>query len=134
MDPRNAFEEIRRVDRRVRVNRRWYVLSSVVMAVALAAFYIGLKAFPGTANDLVLPWLLGTVAVLGLLGWQSRRAVDRVYGRWGERAALASLGLAIVTIVLNNTVVPDGLSVWTVLLGLLPAIPFLVLAWGVARQ
>ena len=132
IDPHTALQEIDRVDRRVRRGRWWQVASALVMMFFSAAFYIGLKAFPGTAENLVLPVILLVFTLISLIAWR-QRVVDRGDKRLEERTAWISLGLAAVTVALNAFVVPDGLSVWVVLAGLLPAIPFAVLAWRFAR-
>jgi peptidoglycan/LPS O-acetylase OafA/YrhL len=134
LDPRVAWQEIDRVDRRVRRGRWWRVAAALFMAAFLATFYIGLKAYPDTADDLVLPGMLLALAILGLIGWRQRVA-DRDGKREEERTTWASLGLAVVTIGLNALVLPDnGLTLWVVLAGLLPAVPFAVLAWRIARR
>jgi hypothetical protein len=134
IDPRTALQEIDRVDRRVRRGRWWQVASALLAAVFLATFYIGLKAYPGTANGLVIPGFLVAFAVLGLIAWR-RRVADRGDRRQEENAAWASMGLALITIGLNAFVLPDdGLTLWVVLVGLLPALPFAFLAWRIARR
>lgn len=134
LDPRDALREIDRVDQRVRRGRWWQVAYALVCAVFFASFYIGLKAYPGTAENLVLPAMLLVVAILWLLSLR-RRVVDKDDKRLGEKAGWVSLGLAAITVVLNAFVVPNnGLTVWVVLVGLLPAIPFVVLAWRFARR
>jgi uncharacterized membrane protein len=133
IDPRTALSEIHRVDRRVRRDRWWLVVAALTMAVFTAAFYTGLKAFPETADDYVLPGVLLVTALLGLIALR-RRVVDRGDNRREERTIWASIGLAGVTILLNRFVVPDGLTPWVVLVGLLPAAPFVVLAWRIARR
>ncbi|GAA1774412.1 hypothetical protein [Luedemannella helvata] len=133
MDPRTALSEIDRVGRRVRRDRWWPVAAALTMAAFTAAFYIGLKAFPGTADDYVLPGVLVVTAILVLITFR-RRVVDRGDNRREERTVWASIILAVVTIVLNRFVVPDGLTPWGVLVGVLPALPFMVLAWRTARR
>ena len=133
IDPRAALSEIDRVDRRVRRDRWWPVAAALTMAAFTAAFYIGLTAFPGSADDFVLPGVLVVMAILMLITFR-RRVVDRGDHRREERTIWASIGLAVVTIVLNRFVVPDGLTPWVVLVGLLPALPFMVLAWRIAHR
>jgi hypothetical protein len=133
IDPRTALEEIDRVDRRVRRGRWWQVASALVMMFFSAVFYIGLKAYPGTADNLVLPVILLTFTLVSLIAWRQRVA-GKDDKRLEQKAGWVSLGLAAVTVTLNWWVLPDGLSVWTVLAGLLPAIPFAVLAWRFASR
>jgi uncharacterized membrane protein YhaH (DUF805 family) len=133
IDPRTALSEIDRVDGRVRRDRWWPVAAALTMAVFTAAFYTGLKAFPETADDLVLPGVLMVLALLGLIALR-RRVVDRGDNRREERTIWTSVCLAVVTILLNRFVVPDGLTPWVVLVGLLPAAPFVILAWRIARR
>lgn len=133
IEPQAALQEIDRVDRRVRRSRWWRIAAAVIMGVFTAAFYIGLKAYPGTADDYVLPGLLLVLALLGLVAL-GRRVAGRDDRRQEERVVWASLGLAVVTIVLNRFLVPSGLNAWVVLTGLLPAVPFAVLAWRIAKR
>ncbi|MEV1330380.1 hypothetical protein AB0J20_12475 [Micromonospora costi] len=133
IDPSAALSEIHRVDRRVRRDRWWPVAAAVIMAVYTAAFYIGLKAFPEAADGFVLPGVLLVTALLGLIAFR-RRVVDRGDTRREEMTVWTSIGLAVVTILLNRFVVPDGLTPWVVLVGLLPAAPFLLLAWRITRR
>lgn len=129
--PQAAVSEIDGVNRRVRQNR-WPVVAALTMAVLSAAFYIGLKALPETAHDLLLPSVVMAVLTVGVIAIR-RSVVHRGSGHRTELALLTSVGLALVTIYLNRFVLPEGLTLSAVLLGLLPSIPFVVLAWWVAR-
>ncbi|RKN52955.1 hypothetical protein D7193_24470 [Micromonospora costi] len=117
----------------MRRDRWWPVAAALIMAVFTAAFYTGLKAFPETVDDFVLPGVLLVMALLGLIAFR-RRVVDRGDTRREELTVWASVGLALVTILLNRFVLPDGLTPWVVLVGLLPAAPFLLLAWRITRR
>jgi hypothetical protein len=132
MDPQAALDAIDRAGQRVRRQRWWYVCAALVMAGFTAAFYIGMAAFPATVDALVLPGVLLVAAVTGLIGLR-QRMVDRVAGRWENALMWASVGLALPTLALIRFVVPDGFTIWAVLVGVLPAVPFAVLAWRVAR-
>ncbi|HEY1180353.1 MAG TPA: hypothetical protein VGF17_29710, partial [Phytomonospora sp.] len=90
-------------------------------------------AWPDDVGDYVLPWLAVTMGVLLLMKWRMR-AVPREAARLEERAVWISLGLALVTIAVNNLLLPPGFSVWIVLTGMLPALPFLHAAWRVGRR
>lgn len=133
VDPHEALNEIHRMNQRVRRARWSYVLTAMIMAVYTAGMYIGVKSFPHTVPAFVLPWLLLTGGLLALIAFR-RRVVDRDARRIEERVAYLSMGLGLVAIILNMFVVPDGFTVWSVLVGLLPAVPFLVRAWQVARR
>lgn len=132
MDPRAALETIDRSSRRVRRERWWYVAAALLMAGFTAAFYIGLTAFPATVGDLVLPGALLVAAFAGFIGLR-QRMVARVANRMENVVIWVSVGLAVPTMVLSRFVVPDGFTLWAVLVGVLPAVPFAVLAWRVAR-
>ena len=58
--------------------------------------------------------------------------VDRV--REQIRALWLSFGLVLVCLPIYRFLLPDGLSLWVVLVGLLPGLPFAVLAWRVSRS
>jgi len=113
----------------VQAGRWWYFAAAVVMAIALGAFYVGLKAY---ATAYVLPALL--VTVLLAAGCVYRLRVTDSPLAHHERTALgAGAALSVVTILLHAFAVPDGLSAWTVVTGVLPALPFLLLAWQSQR-
>ncbi|WP_156926073.1 hypothetical protein [Glycomyces arizonensis] len=132
-DPRAASAEIDRAAARVRRARWWYVAAWAVMAVYSAAFYIGLMAYPERFEDLVIPAMLLVVAILGFMSWR-QRMVSRGASRVETTVILSSICLGAVAAVVNESAVPDGLTVWAVLVGVLPAIPFAWLAWRAARR
>ncbi|WP_027945219.1 hypothetical protein [Amycolatopsis taiwanensis] len=131
--PQGAPSEIDRANRRVRQDGWWPVAASVLMAVFSAAFYIGLKALPETAHNLLLPDVVLAVIIVGVAAIR-RSVVNRGAGHRAELAVLTSVGLALVTIYLNRFVMPDDLTPLAVHIGLLPSIPFAVYAWWVARS
>lgn len=105
------------------------------MTIALAAFYVGIKAVttaPDSSSDYVLPGALVTVLLLAGFGFRLR-FTDSALARQERLALAAAAALSVVTILLHVFVVPDGLSAWTVLTGVLPALPFLLLAWQSQR-
>lgn len=109
-------------------NRWWYFAATVIMAIAVAAFYVGIKASAETAAGYVVPGAV--VSALLFAAWGYRlRVVDTAMARHERSALLAAAALSVVTILLHAFAVPDGLSAWTVLTGVLPALPFLALAW-----
>ncbi|MGH3469600.1 MAG: hypothetical protein ACRDQF_17920 [Thermocrispum sp.] len=116
----------------MRAYRWWYFAAAVIMAIALAAFYVGVKAYPQSFGGSVLPGLL--VTVLLLAGCLYRLRVTDTAMASAERLALAAAAaLSVVTVLLQAFAVADGLSVWTVITGVLPALPFLLLAWQAQR-
>ncbi|MEU0465583.1 hypothetical protein ABZ215_16405 [Amycolatopsis sp. NPDC006131] len=133
LDPREALDTIDRVGRRVRRERWWYVAATAVMAVFTAACYIGLIAAPAAVGDLVLPGVLVVVVLTGLIGLRLR-VIDRAAARLENAAVWASVGLAVPTMLLDKFLVPEGFTPWAVPAGVLPALPFIVLAWRVARR
>ncbi|WP_028849975.1 hypothetical protein [Thermocrispum municipale] len=112
--------------------RWWYFAAAVIMAIAVAAFYIAVQAYPDSLGGAAWPGLL--VSVLLLAGAVFRlRVTDSPMAR-AERAALAAAaGLSLLTVALQAFVLADGLSVWAVVVGALPALPFLPLAWQAER-
>ncbi|MDQ2586476.1 hypothetical protein [Saccharothrix yanglingensis] len=132
-DPREALATIDRAGRRVRRERWWYVAAAAVVAVSTAAFYTGLSAAPDAVADLVLPGALVVVVLTGLIGLRLR-AVDRTAARLENAALWAGVGLAVPTMLLIRFVLPEGFTPWSVAAGVLPAVPFGVLAWRVARR
>lgn len=117
--------------RRIRSRRGWYIAGALVMAVALAAFSIALASWPDRLADLIIPGLLVVGAILALLTW-SGRTIPTTAVAVSNRVVLVSAVLMVVTLLLNR-LLPAGFSVWVLLTGLLPALPFLYLAWRVAR-
>lgn len=114
------------------IGRWWYFAAAVIMAIAVAAFYVGIKAYPQSFGGFVLPGLL--VTVLLLAGCLYRvRVVDSRLARQERFALGAAAGLSVLTVLLHAFVVDDGPSGWTVITGVLPALPFLLLAWQAQR-
>lgn len=132
-DPHAASAEIDRAAARVRRARWWYVAASAVMAVYSAAFYIGLMAYPERLEDLVIPGLLLVMAVLGFMCWR-QRMVSRGTSRVETAVIVSSVCLGAVAAVANQSAIPEGLTVWAVLVGVLPGLPFAWLAWRAARR
>lgn len=133
LGPREALDAIDRAGRRVRRERWWYVASSALMALYTAAFYIGMIAAPDTVEDFVLPGVAFVVVFAGVVGLRMRM-VDRTARRIESRVIWTSVGLAVPAMLLNKFVLPEGLTPWAVLVGVLPAVPFAFLAWRVARR
>jgi hypothetical protein len=133
IDPRAAADEIARVSRQVHRSRWWHVAAALVMAVFLAAFYTLTTAYPEASSAYAIVALIVCSAMLAFIGWR-RRAVDREARKLEEPAIWASLALAGLTIVLKFFLEPEGLTPLVVVMGLLPALPFLALAWRIARR
>ncbi|WP_016700663.1 hypothetical protein [Actinoalloteichus spitiensis] len=129
-----AVARARDAGRRACAGGRGYVVSCLLMAAAVTTFYTGLKVAPAVApGDLVVPASLLVLGLLGLAVARLRSADPRTVEL--ERPALcASAALALVALLMNRFVVPSGLTPWAVLFGLLPALPYLVLAWRAARR
>jgi len=132
--PSTAAEALSSADaaaRRIRSRRGWYIAGTLVMAVALAAFSIALASWPDRLADLIIPGLLVVGAILALLAW-SGRTIPTSAVAVSNRVVFISAALMVVTLLLNR-LLPVGFSGWVILTGLLPALPFLYLAWRVAR-
>jgi len=132
--PSAAAEALSSADaaaRRIRSRRGWYIAGTLVMAVALAAFSIALASWPDRLADLIIPGLLVVGAILALLAW-SGRTIPTAAVAVSNRVVFISATLMVVTLLLNR-LLPAGFSGCVVLTGLLPALPFLYLAWRVAR-
>ena len=132
--PSAAAEALSSADaaaRHIRSRRGWYIAGTLVMAVALAAFSIALASWPDRLADLIIPGLLVVGAILALLAW-SGRTIPTAAVAVSNRVVFISAALMVVTLLLNR-LLPAGFSGWVVLTGLLPALPFLYLAWRVAR-
>lgn len=108
-------------------NRWWYFAATVIMAIAVAAFYVGIKASAQTPAGYIVPGVVVSALLLGAWGYRMR-IVDTAMARHERSALLAAAALSVVTILLHAIAVPDGLSTWTVLTGVLPALPFLLVA------
>jgi hypothetical protein len=120
------------VARRIRSRRRWYVAGAIVMAVALGAFTIALASWPERLAELIIPGLLVVGVILAVLAWFGRTVPAAATART-NRTVYLSAGLTVVALLLIRLVLPEGFSAWAVLTGLLPALPFLYLAWRVGR-
>lgn len=127
-----SLEIAETMSRRIRARRGWYIVGALVMAVVLAAFVVALAAWPEHLAQVIVPGLILVGAILAVLGWSGRTmpaatvtATNRVVG--------ASAVLLLVALLLIRFVLPEGFSVWTALIGALPALPFLYLAWRAGR-
>lgn len=116
---------------RVRSRRHWYTAGALVMAAAMLTFNVALAAWPDRLANVIVPGLVLVLAILALLAW-SGRTVPTAATATTNRVMLVSAVLMITTLLLNR-LLPAGFSGWVVLTGLLPALPFLYLAWRVAR-
>lgn len=102
------------------------------MAGSLTTFYIAIHAWP----DFVATWLLAfAVIVTGIIALLQRfgRNVPTVATKWENRSFWTSLCLVVVCVPIYRFFLPDGFSPWLVLMGLLPGLPYAVLAWRVSR-
>jgi hypothetical protein len=102
------------------------------MAVALGAFTIALASWPERLAELIIPGLLVVGVILAVLAWCGRTVPAAATART-NRTVYLSAGLTVVALLLIRLVLPEGFSAWAVLTGLLPALPFLYLAWRVGR-
>lgn len=128
-----ALTEIARVQGHVRARRWWYVAESLVVATSLTIFYVAIHSWP----DLVATWLLtGVVVVTGILALlqRHRRSVPTPAKKAEARALWVSAGLVLVCLPIYRFLLPDGFSLWVLLVGTLPGLPFAVLAWRVSRS
>lgn len=132
-EPREALREAALVGERIRGRRWWFVAESLVMAASLTVFYIAIHAWP----DLVDTWFLtGLIVVVGLLVLlqRHRKSLPTPAQRWQDRTLWISLGLVLVCLPLYRFLLPQGFSLWLVLAGLLPGVPYVVLAFRVSRS
>lgn len=110
--------------------RWWYFAAAAIMAIALGAYYVGLKSYSSSAGGSVLLGLF--VTVLLLAGWAYRlRVADTRMAPFERTTLLTAAGLSVLTVLLHAFVVDDGLTVWSVITGVLPALPF---GWLAARS
>lgn len=122
----------RAVDK-VRANHWWYAATCLIMAIAVAAYYVGLKAFPVGPGGYLVPAVM--VPVLLAAGCAYRLKVsDTVTARLELITLGTAAWLSVVTIVLHTLLLADGLTVWTVLAGVLPGLPFVWLASRTRRK
>lgn len=135
LSPSAAEEALETVDvaaRRIRVRRAWYIAGALVMAAALAVVNIVLASWPERLADVIVPGLLVVVAILAAFAWFGR-GVLAAGAVSTNRAVYLSAVLMVVTFLLNRLLIPEGFSGWVVLTGLLPALPFIALAWRAGR-
>lgn len=130
-----ADEALRRADavaRRVRSHRRWYIAGTLVMGVVVAAFTTASIAWPERLAEVVIPGLVVVALILAALTWSGRTVPTAATGL-SNRMIYLSAGLLLAALLLDRFALPEGFSVWAVVLGILPALPFLYLAWRVSR-
>ena len=135
MDERLAIEQIRRIDRRVRIESAWYGAFCLILAGAAGA-YVLLTHFLGAGHIAVLVLIVGTLLVLGGIYWRygaRQPVVSLAQSRLDLPMGVGTIVLMGVALVLRQAFVPDGFSLWLVLVALLPALPCLVGAWKVFR-
>jgi hypothetical protein len=133
--PSSAAEALGAADavaRRINAQRWWYVVGALVMAAALTAFTIALASWPERLAEVIIPGLLAVGAILALLAWCGR-TVPAAATASTSRVVYLSAGLTLVALLLIRLVLPEGFSAWAVLVGLLPGLPFIALAWRVSR-
>lgn len=120
------------VAHRIRSRRRWYIAGALVMAVALAAFSVALASWPEGLAEVIIPGILFVLALLAVLA-RSGRTIPTEAVAATNRVMLVSAVLIVVPQLLHRLLLSEGFSVWVALTGLLPALPFLYLAWRVTR-
>ncbi|MDT0156647.1 hypothetical protein Q9R19_03305 [Microbacterium sp. ARD32] len=129
-----AAETLGTVDaiaRRIRSHRRWYVFGALVMALALAAFTVAFASWPDRLAEVLIPGILVVGAILAVLAWRGRTVPAAAAS--ANVTIYVSAGLIIAALALIKLLLPAGFSGWAVLIALLPALPFLHLAWRVGR-
>lgn len=131
--PAETLNEISRVHEQVRARRWWYVAEALLMSCSLTLFYVALHAWPDLVDRWFLTGVVVMTAVFALLGWR-RRSVPAPAQQWEGRALGVSFVLVFVCVPVYRFLLPDGFSLWVVLAGLLPGLPFAVLAWKVGRS
>ena len=133
--PSTAAEALAAADavgRRIRSRRRWYVVGALVMAATLTAFTVALASWPERLAEVIVPGLVVVGATLALFAWCGR-TVPAAATAATQRALFLGALLLVVALLLIRLVLPEGFSGWVVLVGLLPALPFLDLARRVSR-
>lgn len=129
----DALDQAGDVTRRIRSRRHWYSTGALVMAAVVAAFMVALASWPARLADVIIPGMLVVAAILAVLAWRGR-TIPTASGVSANRVIYLSAGLMVVTMVLNRLLLPDGFSPWVIVTGLLPALPFIYLAWRVSRS
>lgn len=131
-EPQAALAELDRVQQQVWAHRWWYVATAVVMAVATTAYYTSMLTAPDIVDAWFLPGALVILLVLAVLQWRTRSLPAP--GQDGQtRAVWISVGLVFVVMV-AVMLLPEDASPWIGLLGVLPGVPWAVLAWRVGRR
>jgi len=135
LTPSTAAEALSASDavaRRIRSHRRWYIAGALVMAVTMIAFTIVLASWPSRLAQVIIPGLVVAAAILVGLAWWGRTVPAAATAATNRTVFLSAL-LVVVALVLIRLFLPEGFSSWAVLTGLLPGLPFIYLAWRVAR-
>ncbi|MBB6731164.1 hypothetical protein [Cohnella zeiphila] len=134
INARNALAEIKRLERRVKLGGQGTGWLWFAMGAAIAAF--GVLAPPVTTG-----WPANAAAaaipVLGLITLffaARQRVVSQVYGRLKLPITWIFCGLVAADVMFRLWTQPDRLTVWVVILGVLPALPAWYGAWRVWRS
>lgn len=131
-EPQAALAELARVQQQMRARRWWYVATAVIMAISLTAFYTGILIAPHVVDAWILPGAVIVIALLFLLQWRAR-SLPAPAKALETRVVWISMGLVLV-LVLARMLLGENFSPWFGVLGVLPAVPWAVVAWQVGRR
>ncbi|MCJ8014161.1 hypothetical protein MUG84_20830 [Paenibacillus sp. KQZ6P-2] len=134
IDVQGALTEIKRLEREVRLRGHWIGWLWFMMGVVIAAF--GVLAPPVTTGWLQYVVTLA-VPVLGIfaLFFAARQQVVSRVNQWIQYPVTwIFCGFVLVDVIFRLSMHPDHLSIWVVILGVLPAIPCWYAAWRVWRS
>jgi cation transport ATPase len=128
MTPQAAADEISRTFHQVRRRARWQGWLFLAVAVVNFGFYIAVGSAGVTVARALSP-LPVLLAVVTFLVASRQPLVSRDAARINKPVVLAGLATAIAGLVLYQTVMPQGFTVWLILLALFMVTPFLAGAW-----
>lgn len=133
MTPEAAAAEIDRTAHQVRRRARWQGWLFLAVAVVNFGFYLAVGSADRTVSRALSPLPILLAVVIFLVA-SRQPVVGRDAARINKPVVVAGLATAIAGLVLYQTVMPQGLTGWLVLLAAFMVTPFLAGAWRWLRS
>lgn len=133
LDARTALGEVRRIDGHVRERGRWAGWAWLALAVITPIFMIVTWAYSGDVA-FVTAIAFGVFGLLLVYAESRQQVIRHTTARLSRPVTWMYAGLVVLGVVLKFTLLPDGFSIWLLIVGLAPALPCLYGAWQVLRR
>lgn len=128
MTPQAAATEIDRTAHQVRQRARWQGWLFLAVAAVNFGFFLAVGSAGRTISQALSPLPILLVVVIFLVA-SRQPVVGRDAARINKPVVVAGLATAIAGLVLYQTVMPQGFTLWLVLLAAFMVTPFLAGAW-----